>query len=359
MTKYFPAIIVVFNGFMFLLLFYTAVLITHHQLINTQMLKEDRVSIDSYVDGTASRPFAYRVLIPKILRAITAVTPPQAANVLDRWGKEITKSREFHGFALFSAESGIPSGPENKYPQAIFLLAVLQFACLVGYGLIGSSLYASLFPSTSFRAIAAPMLLMLVYPIITFGVGHIYDFSVLLLNASLLLAMSYRRHALYLILFTVACFNKETTLLIVLAYAAVLYRRLPFPAYAFMLAAQLAIFLAIYISTRVIFSGNAGKAMEIWLFHQAGWYWHRPLIFFLVASAVVFIVSFRWNEKPAFLRRSMMVVPVHLALFLYAAFPGEWRNFYEIVPILSMFVLRNVEFMCGQWRAPSTLASAG
>jgi hypothetical protein len=320
------------------------------------MLKESRVSIDSYIDGTVSRPFAYRVLIPQTLRAFIAAAPRPVADVLDHWGQAI-RSKVFHGFTLASNGDPILSGPGSKYPQAIFMLAALHFACLVGYALIGSSLYARLFPNSNFRPVAAPLLLLLLFPIVSFGVGHMYDFSVLLFSSCLLLAMAYRQHMLYLIIFAVACFNKETTILMVFAYAMVFFRRLPFPFYALMLAAQLAIFLVIYISLKAVFAGNPGGPMEIWLFDQAGWYWHQPMTFFLVASLVAFVISFRWNEKPPFLRRSMIMVLPHCALFLYAAYPGEWRNWYESVPMLSMFVLRNVEFMCGQWWAPSTPAS--
>ena len=55
----------------------------------------------------------------------------------------------------------IRSGPQNRYPRAIFFLAVLYVACLIGYALVGSSLYASLFPDSYWGPLVAPLLLLL------------------------------------------------------------------------------------------------------------------------------------------------------------------------------------------------------
>jgi hypothetical protein len=101
MVKGPPSKRIALKGLIILALFYAAALLTHHQLIHTQMLKESRVSIDSYIDGTVSRPFAYRVVIPQTLRAFIAATPRPVAEVLDHWGQAI-RSKVFHGFTLAS-----------------------------------------------------------------------------------------------------------------------------------------------------------------------------------------------------------------------------------------------------------------
>jgi hypothetical protein len=63
---------------------YFAAVLERAQLLDTNMLTQERVSLDDYIDGTVSRPFAYRVLLPQILRGINAVTPASAAADLDR-----------------------------------------------------------------------------------------------------------------------------------------------------------------------------------------------------------------------------------------------------------------------------------
>jgi len=337
------------HGLIVFALLVTAALLVRHQILYTNMLQEKAVSLDYYIDGGTLKPFAYRVLIPQTLRAIDAVTPPSMVPVLDRWAQRIAKRGSLRGDIPQAGQNIIRSGPENRYPRAIFWLAVLQFVCLIGYALVGSSLYASLFPGTRWRLLSAPFLLVLLLPIVADGFGHIYDFSVLFLFACLLRAMASERHILYLLIFTVSCFNKETTIFVSLAYAAVFFGRLPISRYAFMLAAQVAIFMVIYFSLRASFADNPGVDMAVWVGHQLGYYLRRPPVFYLEAAVVAFVLSFRWNEKPEFLRRAMVMVLPHLILTIYAAMPGELRNSYESIPLLSMLVLRNAEFISKQW----------
>src|SRR5258708_1209125 len=95
-----------------------SVLVRPH-LLKTNLLTQEIVSLDDYIDGTVSRPFAYRVLLPQIMRGINAVTPASAAADLDRLGLRIAST-----------------GPQNKYPRDVIWLAALQFASLIGYALV-------------------------------------------------------------------------------------------------------------------------------------------------------------------------------------------------------------------------------
>jgi hypothetical protein len=100
------------------------------QMFHTPMLHEKRVSLDYYIDGQAARPFAYRILIPELLRGIDAVTPKSVGSALDELAIRITNLSTYGG--------PIRSGPEHRYPRAIVWLAAIQLACLLGYALVGS-----------------------------------------------------------------------------------------------------------------------------------------------------------------------------------------------------------------------------
>jgi hypothetical protein len=198
------------NAVALVLIVLVAAVLAREQVLHTNILYEKRVALDSYVDGNVSRPFAYRVLLPQIMRGINAATPTSAASILDRLGERLGSS-----------------GPQNKYPRDIVWLAALQFASLIGYALIGASLYSQLLSRERLwsRLIVAPTLLFLLFPIVLSGWGHIYDFAVLFFMVCLLWAMARERHVLYLVVFVVSCLNKETTILMSAAYAAVFFRR--------------------------------------------------------------------------------------------------------------------------------------
>lgn len=335
----------------------TAALLVGAQVLHTQMLMEERVSLDYYIEGAASKPFAYRVLIPKALQSLDVITPHSMAPVFDRLGERIVALGSLSGNFPSAVDARARSGPENKYPRAIFWLAALQFAALIGYALVGASLYATLFPASRWCPLIAPLLLLLLLPIVEQGIGHIYDFSVLLFVACLLRAMAGKRHLIYLAIFSAGCLNKETTVFVSLAYAAVFYGRMPVLRYALMLAAQASIFLLIYMSVRVSFADNLGADMEVRMHLQLEHYLRQPPSFYATVAVLAFSLSFRWNEKPLLLRQFMAMVPLHVILLLYAAYPGELRNWYESMPLLSMFFLRNAECICEQWWVPPTSAS--
>lgn len=331
-----------------------AAILTGYQVLGTNMLSQERTWLDSYVDGEAWRPFAYRAFLPQILRGINAVTPTAAEAPFNRLGLRIA------GYGMTGWE--IKSGPQNKYPRDIVWLAALQFASLIGYALVGASLYRSLCRGQASRDwMIAPTLLLFLVPIICKGLGHIYDFTVVFFIVCLLRAMVSERHALYLFVFAVSCVNKETTIFMSVAYAAVFFRRIAFFRYAMMLAAQFAIFLVIYSLLRTAFAANPGIGLEVHLYEQIPYFeGHLSSVFasviFCVASVVLLIfLTFRWRTKPQFLRRAaVMILPV-LAVVLYGAAPGEVRNLYEIVPLLSMLILCSVESMYRiHWPRPAT-----
>jgi hypothetical protein len=244
----------------------------------------------------------------------------------------------------------IRTGPQDKYPRAIVWLAGLQFASLLGYALVGASLHSTLSRDGVWnRWIIAPMLLFFLFPIVYKQLGHIYDFTVLFFMMCLLRLMSSERWLGYLFVFAASCLNKETTILMSVAYAAVFFRRMTFPRYITMLTAQVAIFLSIYLSLRIVFKDNPGSGMEVHLYDQFAYYTSRLSNFYVLGMfsfaivLLLLLLLFCWNEKPLLLRRSSVIVLPFMALVFYGAAPGELRNLYEIVPLMSLLVLGSAE----------------
>jgi hypothetical protein len=308
------------------------------QMTQTQMLAEDRVRLDRYLDGTVQKPFAFRVLVPQTIRFLEHITPASLEDALKFVGRWI----------------GPPMVPENL-PVRYHFLALILVSSLLAYGIVGRQLYLRLFPVTRCRWLIPAGFLAILFPIVLHRIGHIYDFTLLLFMAALLLAIASQRHAMYFGLFAIACFNKETTILATIAYASCFVDRLPPRRFAAALAAQLVMFLLIYVTLRCLYADNPGEGMNYWLRQQVQWFISDPRAFCFLAA--VFIVGYHWREKPLMMRRSASMMVANLGLFVCGAAPGEWRNLYESIPLLTLFLLRDIELAMGLWgsnRAPGS-----
>jgi hypothetical protein len=125
-----------------------------------------------------------------------------------------------------------------------------------------------------------------------------------------------------------------------------------FGRYVMMLAAQFAIFLAIYVPLRVTYKDNSGSGIQVHWDEQLPYYASHLNNGYVLAifsvSVVLFLIllTFRWNEKPQLLRRAAVMIAPQVALVIYGAAPGEVRNLYEIVPLISMLILCSVASIC-------------
>jgi hypothetical protein len=301
-------------------------LLTQTIMKHTRMLVEERVMLDRYLDETAHRPFIFRVLVPRSVRVLKAAIP-------DALVKPIA-DRVMNPFLPRSLEE-----PVDKV--AHFYLAAILSLSVFGYALVGSTLYLKLFPAVRYPEVLAVGFLLLLIPFTAGTVAHVYDFTVLLLMAALLYAIAAQQHVLYLLLFTVSCFNKETTLFASVAYTCYFVDRMAWTTFIPMVLAQGLVFVLIYLGLHRYYAGNGGANLESWLAEQLTFLGRRSFADYLSWLGGVLLVAFRWPEKPLMMRRSMWMVVPNVCLVVTSAYPGEVRNLYESLPLLSLFVLHN------------------
>ena len=145
---------------------------------------------------------------------------------------------------------------------AHFYLAAILVLSLVGYALMAGRLYNRLFPGSRHPEVIPVGFLALLLPFAAGTLAHIYDFTGLLLMAALLYAIASHRHWLFLVLFTVSCFNKETTVFAAIAYACYSVDRMPYQAFLPMVLAQGVVFSLIYFGLHHHYAGNPGKGLD-------------------------------------------------------------------------------------------------
>ena len=291
--------------------------LVYQQTMKTQMLTEKRVALEAYLGGTAHRPFAYRILVPLTIRFLDWT-------FLKRLGPEL-----FH-----------------KIPPYYYSLDVVLFISLLGYATASYLTYRHLFVSRWwYRALIPLLSLVCVIPFASRWLGHIYDFSLLMFMGILLFALVSGQHRVFLIVFAVSCLNKETTLLMTVAYASYFYDRLPKRQLLLSLLVQCATFAFIYGFLRYHFAANPGAAMDFWWKGQVSWFMKRSFEDLATFVVIVALITFRWHDKPLVLRRASVMVIANVVLFLLGGSPGEMRNFYESLPLLTLFVCRNLELL--------------
>ncbi len=57
--------------------------------------------------------------------------------------------------------------------------------------------------------------------------------------------------------------------------------------------------------------------------------------------------AYRWRTKPEFLRCGLWLFVPFTVLFLLGGFPGEYRVFYEVLPILVLLTTASVVELAG------------
>jgi hypothetical protein len=322
------AIVVSVCAFLTLIL---AALLTYYQLQKTEMLVNERVRLDKYLDGSAAKPFIYRVLIPNTVRAAEWLVPEPVAAAVE--------ASPFTKYVLPK------DGVTGVRPIYFYLFGGILFAILIGYAAVSTLLYRSLYGPTEFSNWVGPICLAMIVPFLTFGFAHQYDFAVLLLMTSLLLAMSKERHVTFIVLLAIATLNKETAFLAIVAYGCYFFDRMPIRRLAMFVGAQFAVYVTIQVGLHTAFAANPGQSMEVWWGSNIAWLMTRT--FPQVAAFLLFalLIAYRWNDKPLLLRRSAWQLVPHLGLIFFGAYPGELRVLYDSLPILMMLGIGSFEWL--------------
>ncbi len=293
--------------------------------------------LESMMDGSANRPFVYRALVPALVSAVNAVTPEPVIEAIERsLGQGPVSARLMRNFLQ---EEG------RAYPALWAIL--LMFGSLAGYGVLLHRLAQRLFADSPIVAWISPLLGLVIIPAFA-RQGYIYDFPQLFLFTLCLYLMAGRNWLAFLLAFGVTCFNKETTVLILMTYL-LYYRgklsRRNFVGYGL---AQLAIFAAVKMVLSWWYAHNPGDDMELWFFIHL-MFLKRDLLHPAVPVLVggLALSAYRWHAKPEFLRCGLWLFVPFTVLYLMGGFPGEYRVFYEVLPILVLLTTASAVELAG------------
>jgi hypothetical protein len=293
-----------------------------------------RASFESMYHGTAWRPFVYRILIPRITFTITSMTPMSIQRSV---GDEIdafvyTQDSQWLKKVFPRLEEVFPD--KRTHYQRMVMISIL-YAMLWGVIVAMYKLGKHLFPDDNAIRYFAPILPLLLIPVTNWKVIYVYDVGVLFLSAVAYYCMALRRFQFYIIIFTLACLNKESSIFLLLFFIIWFWRRLNLKHYLGLVAVQIVIYAVIRYALLVAYQKNAGWVFEDYfndLLHFEIYprnMYHRLLSF----ACLVFFFVYDWQKKPLFALYILWLwPPMYLAYLLYG-FPGEYRVFHDIMPL--------------------------
>ncbi len=253
---------------------------------------QTRAGLGALMDGTAHRPFAFRVLLPALTKLATlalAIDPISAATVL-----------------IYLAMLGTVAG--------------LRWL-------------ASAFWAPSLQLDSAGLLVPVALLPLTLRFYYVYDMPTLCLFTWGLAALAHRRWRAFLLIYALGCLSKETTLFLSIVYA-VWYARAPDRrSFWKLLLMQGGIFLIIRGMLLWRFRANPGEVVEYHLADHLASYAQLPgfTVGYVLVLAVIAIACARgWHSKPPALRHAALALVATITpLYLLFGFPFELRVFYE------------------------------
>jgi hypothetical protein len=293
-----------------------------------RMGSADSSSFQRILDGTAPRPYVFRVLIPSLAKIGTKFTPNWVAHSLQNVPKDTMPGRVIHGLSK-----------GTHYREALHAL-FLGFLSLAGFILAEKKLLHILgYPVE--QQYVLPFFLAVLVPMLSVHFAYVYDLPQMFLFAVSSILLYQRRWGLYFILLAIATLNKETSLLLILIYAAYYFRQLPLRKYIVLLASQLALFGGIQGTIRYIYRDNPGNTMY-WTFpYHMDQYAAYPVTFSITAiifGMFIYLIFKDWTNKPAFLRYASIAFFITLILFFVGGMPMEFRIFLDILPIFGIML---------------------
>lgn len=254
--------------------------------------------LEPMLNGTAARPYVYRVLVPFTIQII--------------------------------------SGLLDVLP--FFIAIIIMYMSLLGFSWSIMELAKIYLPLQH----SLPLTLLAPIGLVPFLIEqrHIYDFTTLFLFTLALYFLSKDDFNKYIATFFLATLSKETSLFLVVFFI-MQFQWKSNERLKKLLIIQIVIYILIRVILIVTFKDNPGSLMEFHLYDHLNMYREQPLSAILLFITIIFITVIgvvRTNNKTNFIRNSLIAIggPILILYFPFGV-PFETRIFLEAYP--SIFLI--------------------
>lgn len=294
---------------------------------------DKRSDFESMINGKAYKPFVYRMLVPTSVKFLSQMIPDKVKNSVS----EFVENNQFVSkvFKKFRWES---------YLAIEYLIAsLIMYLFLSGYAFLMKSLFIQFYFLQEKFLYAISIFALTILPPFFVYTSFLYDFSNLFFFTLGLLLLKKRKWNLYLTLLLFATFNKETTILLIIIFYFYYKNSLAQNEFRRLLLIQILIFILVKSILYFMFYNNPGTFVEFHLFdHNLRLiknYNLNDLVTFIVCILLIF---YGWKDRDQFLKISFaMIIPL-LFLALFLGYLDELRGYYEVLPVITIFVYVNI-----------------
>ncbi|UCH64714.1 MAG: hypothetical protein JSW63_08790 [Ignavibacterium sp.] len=293
---------------------------------------------EDMVYGKAWKPFVYRTLLPTTVRVIAAPAPEALRTSLSQMVDESESYQK-----LFNK-----LGWEKELFVEYFVVMVLMFLSLWGFVIAVRYLFALFYDSSVMLPNLVSILALLGLPTMFQYTSFLYDFPSLLLYTLGLIFLYQQDWKKFLILYPVACLNKETTILLTFIFFIFYRHKLRADNFYKLLFIQLTIFAVVKVFLFVIFKSNPGTFVEFHLLdHNLGLLagYDLPLAFAILG--MIMLVYYKWQEKPFFIRTTLWALVPLIFLTLFLGYLDELRDYYEVYPTVIILISHSIAKLMG------------
>lgn len=301
------------------------------QITETGVLHEDRVSLASFMAGTAAQPFVYRIITPLLMEiaqnvlhapSILRALPGPLATKLPQWCALAT-SNPLPTCDTVAAYFFVAGGYSFCWLMLVYAMCLRLFA---GNPLI--SLLAMMF---CFVGINAVLLLHL---------SHMYDFGTMMFATLLLVCLERGWNIGFTLILPIAFLTKETLVLYCSAFFMVNLGRIGFARNVTMTLIQILSFVVLYGAVMRHFSDNPGGGHEYYLPDQLRFFLQEiTLVQWLPALFALLLTFYGFRDKNPALRRSCIVLLPWLGAALLGGEKKELRVMLEVLPLIQLLCM--------------------
>ncbi|NQS98103.1 MAG: hypothetical protein HQ591_06595 [candidate division Zixibacteria bacterium] len=297
----------------------------------------ERAMFGDMVYGQAHKPFVYRALLPMIIRTTTSIIPEETDELINKMldkipsvKSELSKSTEED---MFYWEKEL----YTEYIVAIFYIFLFLLGFVFSLRYLFEGVYKASILSKDILAISA----LLILPSFFDYMSYLYDFPALCLFTLGLGLMVREKWVLFLIIYTLGCINKETTILLSLIFAIYFVKsaKMLRSKFYWLLAVQLIVFILVKLMLFFIFLNNPGSFVEFhFVDHNLVLLGNISLAAMTALAVIAGLVFYRWTDKPLFLRDALWIVAPLFILTLFMGYIDEQRDFYEAYPVVLLLI---------------------
>ena len=284
------------------------------------------------VEGTAWKPFVYRVFMPGLINTVDDITPQFIKTSVSSSINDLKFSPYYAGIKKYIVWlDRVFSVEKENYKR--FIAVTTLYAFLLGYMAMLYMLGKEIHPEDRSLAMFAPIFGIFVFT--SFGQGYtlyLYDIPTLFFSSALFYCIFKNHHRTYMLLFFCACLNKETTLFTFIFFTLWNYKRLDRKSFVILWALQVFMLLSIKTIITLTYINNVGSFLEDnYLEVMRGDILAKAEIRkFVVIAMLFFLATYQWQQKHIFLKTSLWLVPLLYVAYILHGFPNEYRVFFDI-----------------------------